>query len=218
MWSGLRRSALLVVAACAGLAIGFFAAAPGSPPPVLPPAAPSDAALREEIATLRQLQAVDRQAQSVLRQQLARLTAQNGELSRRLLLLQRVLVPDGLPASLGIADLRLAAHEERQRIAYRMLLARAIAPQDSGKLAGRIELWAVGLQEGRAQQLRVAQLPLTLQRVQHVAGNFALPAEFSPETLRVEVLPRGQAPMYFEYAWQELTEGSVTAPSASLAH
>jgi hypothetical protein len=217
MWSRLRRGAPVIAAACAGFAIGFFAAAPGRAPPVLPPAEPADASLREEIASLRQLQAVDRQAQSVLRQQLTRLTAQNGELNRRLLLLQRVLVPDGLPASLGIADLRLAAHEERQRVAYRMLLARAMAPQDSGKLVGRVELWAVGLQQGRMQQLRVAQLPLALQRVQHVAGTLALPADFSPETLRVEVQPRGQAPMYFEYAWQELTDGSVTAPSASVA-
>jgi hypothetical protein len=217
MWSLLRRSVPVVAAACAGLAIGFFAAAPGRSPPIVPPAAPADAALREDIATLRQLQAVDRQAQSVLRQQLTRLAAQNGELNRRLLLLQRVLVPDGLPASLGIADLQLAAHGERQRIAYRMLLARAIAPQDIGKLVGRVELWAVGLQRGRTQQLRLAQLPLALQRVQHAVGTFALPADFSPETLRVEVLPHGQAAMYFEYAWQDLIDSSAAAPSASLS-
>ena len=216
MGSRVRRALPWCVAFCGGIAIALTAAAlwwPQRPPPV----EPADPALREEVATLQQLQAVDRQAQSVLRQRLALLTAQNSELNRRLLLLQRVLVPDGQPASLGIADLHLAAREVRQRVGYRMLLARATAARDPGRLAGRIELWSGGRQQGQAQQLRLAKLPLSLQRVQHVTGTLMLPVGFSPETLRVVVSPRGQAPMVFEYAWQELTDVDVSAPSATLA-
>jgi hypothetical protein len=216
MWSRVRRFVPVTVAGGVGLAVGLLLALSQRPPPAVPPGGPADATLREEVATLRQLQAVDRQAQSVLRQQLARLTAQNGELSSRLLLLQRVLVPDGLPAAIGIADLRLAAHDGRHRIGYRMLIARAIAPQDPGKLIGRVELWATGLQQGRAQQLRVAQLPLALQRVQHVTGALALPADFVPQTLRVEVLPRGQTPLLFEYAWQDLPNEGAAPASAGM--
>jgi hypothetical protein len=217
MWSRVRRMVPVAAASCAGLAIGLLVAASHRVPPVAPPVESADAALREEVATLRQLQAVDRQAQSMLRQQIARLTAENGELIRRLRLLQRVLVPDGLAAEIGIADLRLAAHEQSQRAGYRLLLARAIAPQDASKLVGRVELWASGMQQGRAQQLRVAQLPLALQRVQHVTGIFALPADFSPQALRVEILPRGQAPMSFEYVWQELIDDGAAPLSAGVA-
>jgi hypothetical protein len=218
MWFRVRRVAPVVAAGCAGLAVGVLMAASQRLPPAAPlPGEPADAALREEVATLRQLQAVDRQAQSMLRQQITQLTAQNGELNRRLLLLQRVLVPDGMPAAVGIADLRLAVHGQSQRTSFRLLLARASAPQDAGKLVGRVELWVTGVQQGRAQQLRVAQLPLALERVQHVTGSLALPADISPQALRVDVLPRGQAPMSFEYAWLELIDGAGAPSSAGLA-
>lgn len=217
MWLRVRRFVPSAVAGCVGLAAGLLLAASQRMPPALPAGESADAALREEVATLRQLQAVDRQAQSMLRQQLTRLAAQNGELNSRLLLLQRVLVPDGLPAAIGIADLRLAAHDGQQRIGYRMLIARAPAPQDPRKLVGRVELWAAGVQHGRAQQLRVAQLALALQRVQHVTGAFALPADFVPQTLRVEVLTRGQAPLSFEHAWQGLVDEGAAPLSAGVA-
>ena len=168
------------------------------------PIEPADMALREQNAALRQLQLVDREAQAVLRDQIARLSAQNGELNRRLALLRGVLAPDGQAPELGVADLLLRPQIEAGRVGYRLLLARIASPATDGKLSGRAELWSLGELDGRPQEIRVAQLRLALRRLQTFSGTLVLPAGFRPQRLRVVLEPRGQAPLPFEFAWQEL--------------
>lgn len=172
--------------------------------PQKPPAQPTDMALREQNAALRQLQVVDREAQAVLREQIARLSAQNGELSRRLALLRGVLAPDGQAPELGVADLLLSPQVDGGRIGYRLLLARVASSVADGKLTGRAELWSLGELDGRPQEIRVAQLRLALQGLQTFSGTLVLPVGFRPQRLRVVLEPRGQAPLPFEFAWQEL--------------
>lgn len=172
--------------------------------PQKPPAQPTDMALREQNAALRQLQAVDREAQAMLREQIARLSAQNGELGRRLALLRGVLAPDGQAPELGVADLLLSPQADGRSVGYRLLLARVASPLADGKVTGRAELWILGELDGRPQEIRVAQLRLALQRLQTFSGTLVLPAGFRSQRLRVVLEPRGQAPLPFEFAWQEL--------------
>jgi len=172
--------------------------------PQKPPAQPTDMALREQNAALRQLQVIDREAQAILREQIARLSAQNGELSRRLALLRGVLAPDGQVPELGVADLLLRPQIEAGRVGYRLLLARVASPATDGKLTGRAELWSLGELDGRPQEIRLAQLRLALRRLQIFSGTLVLPAGFRPQRLRVVLEPSGQAPLPFEFAWQEL--------------
>lgn len=169
-----------------------------------PPAESADMALREQNAALLQLQVVDREAQATLREQIARLSAQNGELGRRLELLRGVLEPDGQAPGLGVADLLLSPQADGGRIGYRLLLARVASPMADGKLTGRAELWVLGELDGRAQEIRVAQMRLALQRMQTFSGTLVLPAGFRPQRLRVVLEPSGQTALPFEFAWQEL--------------
>ncbi len=173
--------------------------------PQSPPAEPASTALRQHNATLQQLQAIDRGAQVTLREQIARLTAQNGELNRRLALLRGVLLSDGQAPELGVADLALMPQADGTRFGYRLLLARAasaVPAPTAAKLVGRVQLWLVGAPH--AQDIRVAESRLALQHLQALSGVLALPAGFHPQRLRVVVEPSGQASQVFEFAWQEL--------------
>lgn len=197
-----------LVSVCAGallgaLGVGVLDRRASSPPPALP-ADPVSLALREENATLRQLQAIDREAQATLRERIAGLVAQNGELTRRLALLRGVLVPDGQAPELGIAELLLSPQAVDGEFGYRLLLARVPPPAKAGTLNGRVEVWSLGQRDGQPQELRLAQLRLVLPRLQTLAGTLALPAGFQPQRLRVVLQPRGQAAQTFDFAWQDL--------------
>lgn len=176
---------------------------------------PASMALREENATLRQLQAIDREAQAMLREQIAGLAAQNSELNRRLALLRGVLVPDGQGPELGVADLLLSPQAADGHFGYRLLLVRAPLPVSGGKLDGRVELWGIGQLDGRPQELRVAQLRLALSRLQTLAGTLALPAGFQPRRLRVVLQAQGQVAQAFEFAWQELVAAGQPMTAAT---
>lgn len=186
----------------------------GSPPQVVL-ADPASTALREQNATLRQLQAIDREAQAMLREQIAGLTAQNGELNRRLALLRGVLVPDGQAPELGVADLLLSPQAVEGHFGYRLLLVRVPPPVSGSKLNGRVELWSLGQLDGRPQELRVAQLRLALSRLQTFAGTLALPADFQPQRLRVVLQAQGQVAQAFEFAWQELVAAGQPMTAAT---
>ena len=167
-------------------------------------AEPASTALREENATLRQLQAIDHEAQATLRERIAGLVAQNGELTRRLALLRSVLVPDGQAPELGIAELLLSPQAIERKFGYRLLLVRVPPPATAGTLNGRVEVWSLGQMDGQPQELRLAQLRLALPRLQTLAGTLALPVGFEPQRLRVVLQPRGQATQTFDFAWQDL--------------
>jgi hypothetical protein len=173
--------------------------------------------LREENAALRQLQEVDREAQAVLRHQLAGLSAQNGELRRRLRVLRDALVPDGQLPNLGVGDLQLAARGADAQITYRLLLVGAPPPGGVGKLLGGVELWGVGELDGRAHEVRLARLTLAIERLQTFSGNVTLPVGFRPQRLRVLLEPRGQPALPFEFVWQDLmaTDAPVAAETSS---
>ena len=193
---------------CAGALLGAWGTGAlhrrsAAPPPTIP-AESASTALREENATLQQLQAIDREAQATLRERIAGLVAQNGELTRRLALLRSVLVPDGQAPELGIAELLLSPQAIEGKFGYRLLFVRVPPPATAGTLNGRVEVWSLGQMDGQPQELRLAQLRLVLPRLQTLAGTLALPAGFQPQRLRVVLQPRGQATQTFDFAWQDL--------------
>lgn len=122
-----------VAAFMAGVALALAGAALQRAPRPVSVESPS-VVLREEAARLRELRTIDREAQVLLRRQIADLTAQNGDLRRRLALLRGVLVADAHTADLGVADVQLAPSGERGQVAYRLLLART--PPATGKMGG----------------------------------------------------------------------------------
>jgi hypothetical protein len=214
---GSRWRCASVALAAFGMGVLVATAAGWLRRPPAPPAAavaPLDdsARLREENATLRQLQLVDREAQAVLRRQLAELVAQSGELRRRLRVLRAALAPDGQPPDLAVGDLQLQARGADAPVAYRLLLVGSPLP-GGRKLLGWVELWGVGDLDGRAHEVRLARLPLSVERLQALSGNVTLPAGFRPARLRVLLAPRGQPALPFEFAWQELLAAESPLPA-----
>lgn len=195
-----------------GVVLGFLTGLAMGPQVIAPRrqvlAAPASATLRQENATLQQLQAIDREAQATLREQIATLTAQNGELNRRLALMSGVLLPDGQASELGVADLVLIPQADGTRFGYRLLLARVAPTATDAQLAGRIQLWIAGVSDEQPRDIRVAEPRLALQRLQALSGMIVLPAGFRPQRLRVVLEPNGQAPLPFEFGWQELIAAS----------
>jgi hypothetical protein len=196
----------------AGVALALAGAALQRAPRPVSVESPS-VVLREEAARLRELRTIDREAQVLLRRQIADLTAQNGDLRRRLALLRGVLVADAHTADLGVADVQLAPSGERGQVAYRLLLART--PPATGKMGGRVELWGVGEQEGRPREVRLVRTALALPRLQNLSGRLTLPDGFRPAQLRIVLVPRGRTPLMFEYAWAGLIAGEAPMPAAT---
>jgi len=196
----------------AGVALALAGAALQRAPRPVSVESPS-VVLREEAARLRELQTIDREAQALLRRQIVDLTAQNGDLRRRLALLRGVLVADAHTADLGVADVQLAPSGERGQVAYRLLLART--PPATDKMGGRIELWGVGEQEGRPREVRLVRTALALPRLQNLSGRLTLPDGFQPAQLRIVLAPRGRKPLMVEYAWAGLIAGEAPMPAAT---
>jgi hypothetical protein len=82
----------------------------------------------------------------------------------------------------------------------------------NGKLLGWVELWGVGELDGRAHEVRLARLPLSVERLQALSGNVTLPAGFRPARLRVLLAPRDQPALPIEFAWQELLAAESPLP------
>lgn len=174
---------------------------------------PAMAALRQEIATLRQSDSISRQAMLALQDTLTQRDEQIAALRADLDFYERFVSPERQRRGLSVH----AAHVRPQAAqVWRVELTLTQGREQAATSRGRAVLSVEGSRGGQLdrldwdalrQQTDAEGLEYGLRYLQRIEGDIALPEGFAPTRLRVRLVPERGAPVEAAFNWAEIAGG-----------
>lgn len=169
-----------------------------------------EAALRQDIATLRQSDRISRQAMLKLQETLTERDEQIAALRADLDFYERFVSPDVQRRGLSVH----AAHVQPQAAnVWRFELTLTQGREQAGHSRGQLQLAVEGSRAGRLARLdwpalrqkpAAAGIDYQLRYLQRVEGEFALPADFTPTRLIVRLQPAQGKPVETAFNWKDI--------------
>lgn len=172
--------------------------------------------LRREVARLTRSTQVEVQAAEQVKQTLREKEMEILKLTEELVFYRSLLAPEKASVGVEVRDFNLRAGAEQSEYYYDFLLTQSSRNKQVAK--GVINVTIDGKQEGVMRRIEVLDLdaatgkPLkySFKYFQRLNGVFALPENFEPQKISIELAPtaKSKQPLQLSYSWNELISGS----------
>ena len=166
--------------------------------------------LRRQIAGLRTSQEIDQETYAQVESNLSQLQLRIQTQEEELAFYQGIISPENGLAGLRIQTLNLTKAESDLQYVLRLVLVQAISHDQ--RVAGVVRFNIEGVRDGETLQLspedvlvdhESGDMPYAFRYFQGLQRNLALPADFQPRQVNVEIWPQGSRsqPILHSYEW-----------------
>jgi hypothetical protein len=172
--------------------------------------------LRQDVAQLSSSTSVDLLAADQITQTLHEKELEILKLNEELIFYKTLLAPEVAGLGLEVKDFSVRSSTEKGEFYYDLLLTQSNRSKSVAK--GKVNLVIDGKQEGVNRRLAlkdIVEQPLdsieySFKYFQRLNGVFALPTNFKPQQLMLELDPANDAKKSYQisYSWRELVSGS----------
>ena len=168
--------------------------------------------LREHSAIMERSSQIDREANTVVKVSVVELQNEILELKEELAFYRNIISPNETQAGIRIQSLKLIGGGEERRYRYNLMLTQVLKNQ---RLAlGRVKVSIDGLQEGSPRRLDIKEiqqqgsdkLAFRFKYFQSLEGEVKLPEDFIPQTVNVDVIPKGRRLQRVNRTFEWLTQ------------
>jgi len=170
--------------------------------------------LQNKMATVMQTAQVDQQTYAKVLQSLSQLQEEQQKLTEELTFYKKLLIsPTATAENVEVSRLSLSYVKDQRKYSYKLVLTRfaweAIVNE------GSVQIEIMGKVETKRKRLSMKQItdpslssqPYEVLYFQRLEGYLKLPKEFSPESVVVRILPKGQTKANeMTFKWSELQE------------
>ncbi len=169
---------------------------------------------RRQIAGLRTSQEIDQETYAQVESNLSQLQLRIQTQEEELAFYQGIISPENGLAGLRIQTLNLTKAESDLQYVLRLVLVQAISHDQ--RVAGVVRFNIEGVRDGETLQLSPEEvlvdhesgdMPYAFRYFQGLQRNLALPADFQPSQVNVEIWPQGSRsqPILHSYEWSAVT-------------
>lgn len=172
--------------------------------------------LRQDVAQFTSSTSVELLAADKIKQTLHEKELKILKLNEELLFYRTLLAPEIAGLGLEVKDFSVRSSTENGEFYYDLLLTQSSRSKSVAK--GRVSLVIDGKQEGVNRRLALKDIveqpqdsiEYSFKYFQRLSGVFALPTNFKPQQLMLELDPANDAkkPHQLSYSWRELVSGS----------